>query len=76
MLCFPAVFFVAAIVTTALSSIWVMGNDGSCKCNSNVAMLNLAGLALGLAILETIIIIIYFVYILLVLEYFMKELTL
>ena len=33
---------------------------------------NLAGLALGLAILEAI----YFVYILLVLEYFMKELTL
>ena len=33
---------------------------------------NLAGLALGLAILEAI----YFVYILLVLDYFMKELTL
>ena len=46
MLCFLAVVFVAAIVTTALSSIWVMGNDGSCKCNSNRAMLNLAGLAL------------------------------
>ena len=33
---------------------------------------NLAGLALGLAILKAI----YFVYILLVLDYFMKELTL
>ena len=56
----------------ASGSIILTIDNALCIYRDPLLYCNLAGLALGLAILEAI----YFVYILLVLDYFMKELTL